>query len=173
MIMLISQTPTIGLTPTAVVYNQPLPSHDRAGQQLGEIFNAIRNNQVAQSDKVDPLSDIMQQINSLRELNENWGGCDVVAPDPAAIEQAKSWIASMRRDASIGGSSWINPHVSASEDGDVSFEWWKGPKKMTVYVSARDTLLLRVWGLDISSQMSEGKAETIEQRQSAWTWLLS
>ncbi len=173
MIGLISQTPTTGSTPPAVVYNLPLRPRDSEGPQLGDVLKAIRNNQVARPDKTHPLADTRGQIDALHDLGENWGGCNVAAPDPVAIEQAKCWISSMHRDAKIAGHPWDNPHTSASEDGDVSFEWWNGQKKLTVYVSASSTLLLRVWGPDITSQMSEGTAETVEERQSAWAWLLS
>jgi len=79
----------------------------------------------------------------------------------------------MHRDCKTIGLPWNDPHVSASEDGDVSLEWWQGQKKLTVYVSANSTLLLRVWGLSITDHMHEGTAETINERQSAWSWLLS
>lgn len=173
MISLIPQTPTTSGTPAAIVYNLPSISRDKEGQLLREMLEAIRNNHVPQVDKIHPLTYTWNQIDALHDLEENWGGCEVAAPDPSAIEQAKRWIASMHRDTKSVGLPWENPHVSASEDGDVSFEWWQGQKKLTVYVSATTTLLLKVWGLSITNQMAEGVAETIDERQSAWSWLLS
>ena len=173
MISLISQTPTTYPTPTAVVYNLPPQSRDKEGRQLRDMLEAIQNNQAPQIDKTHPLSNVWEQIDALHDLKENWGGCSVAAPDPIAIEQAKRWIASMHRDSKAAGQTWKDPHVSASEDGDVSFEWWNAQKKLIVYVSAAGTLLLKVWGLNMTEQMSEGMAETIHERQSAWSWLSS
>jgi len=136
-------------------------------------LEAIKDNQTPLVDNTHSLMPIWNQFDALCDLGENWGGCDVAAPDPIAIEQAKKWIASMYRDARSMGQPWEDPHVSASEDGDVSLEWWSGQKKLTVYVSASSTLLLRIWGLSITEQMSEGTAETIDERQSAWSWLMS
>ena len=173
MIGFISQSPTVGPTPAAVVYNLPPPGRDREGQQLRSMFEAIHRNQVVQPDKVYPLLNTVNCIDALHDLSENWGGCDMAAPEPAAIEQAKRWIASMYRDAKLAGYPWMDPHVSAGEDGDVSFEWWNSQNKLTVYVSASGTLLLKVWGPNITSQMSEGVAETASERQAAWAWLLN
>lgn len=166
MISLIPQTPTTSGTPPAIVYNLPFTSGDHEGQQLRDMFIALRYNLSPQVDKMHPLTYTWNQIDALHDLEENWGGCEVAAPDPSAIEQAKRWIASMHRDTKAVGLPWVDPHVSASEDGDVSFEWWQGQKKLTVYVSATTTLLLKVWGLSITNQMAEGVAETIDERQS-------
>jgi len=74
MMPFISQTPTMGGTPTAIVYNLPIISGDQEGQQLRDVLEAIKNNQAPQVDKVHPLTHIWNQIDALNELGKNWGG---------------------------------------------------------------------------------------------------
>jgi hypothetical protein len=68
---------------------------------------------------------------------------------------------------------WIEPHVSADEDGDVSFEWWKGRKKLTVYVTPKEVEYIKVDKTNSSLEMEDGSIETPVDRRILWNWLLS
>ena len=173
MSLFIEQTPTIRSTPSVVMYNLPSHAFDKGGYQISNMLRAIKSNSIVKPDKGEPLSKTIAKIEDLCSRGENWGGCSSDAPNPDAIARSKGWISDMYRDNQILGLEWLDPHVSTNEFGDVSFEWWKGSRKLTVYVSACDTLLLQVWGPSIQNEMSEATADTSAERQSAWQWLMS
>jgi hypothetical protein len=79
----------------------------------------------------------------------------------------------MYADAVTSNTTWIDPHVSSNEDGNVTFEWWNGDKKLTVYVSPEESWYIKVWGADVVNEMSDGTAESMEERQDAWQWLMA
>lgn len=66
---------------------------------------------------------------------------------------------------------WIEPNVTASEEGDVVFEWWHHTKKLTVYIGNQSAEYVKVWGTDINSDMSDGDANPISTCRSLWEWL--
>ena len=68
-------------------------------------------------------------------------------------------------------SDWKPPHVSASEDGDVTFEWWNGEKKLTIYIRATRPEYIIAWGADIDNEMSDGVIATGGQFNEMWRWL--
>src|SRR5213078_2622374 len=44
------------------------------------------------------------------------------------------------------GAPWFAPHVTSSAEGEVVFEWWNDPRKLTVYCTAEDANFVKVWG---------------------------
>lgn len=122
-------------------------------------------------DKEDPLSKIHACLDDLCRLGESWNRTDMDAPNPVSINKAKHWVASMRRDAINCRCVWVPPHVSTNENGDVTFEWWNGRRKLTVYVEPEHAWYIKSWGADIHSEMSDGTAESLEERQDIWSWL--
>jgi hypothetical protein len=111
-------------------------------------------------------------LDGLRNRREGWNGGNVDAPNPESIERARKWLRSMYADAVTSNTTWIDPHVSSNEDGNVTFEWWNGDKKLTVYVSPEESWYIKVWGADVVNEMSDGTAESMEERQDAWQWLM-
>src|SRR5215216_5698675 len=73
------------------------------------------------------LAPTLRKIESLKRLGENWNGHDVAAPDPIAILKAIAWIQSAFDEVLNRGWVWHEPHISASEEGEVVLEWWQAP----------------------------------------------
>ena len=103
--------------------------------------------------------------------SEGWDGYDAPKPNPASVTHARSWVEELYRDLSAG--LWIEPHVSADEDGEVSFEWWRGRKKLTVYVTPTAVEYIKVDKTNSSLEMKDGSIETPRDRRILWNWLLS
>jgi hypothetical protein len=114
---------------------------------------------------------IERKIIDLMTWSEGWDGYDAPKPNPASVRHARSWAEELYRDLSAG--LWIEPHVSADEDGDVSFEWWKGRKKLTVYVTPKAVEYIKVDKTNSSLEMEDGSIETPVDRRILWNWLLS
>lgn len=112
-----------------------------------------------------------RKIADLMTWPEGWDGYDAPKPDPTSVRHARSWAEKLYRD--LSAELWIKPHVSADEGGEVSFEWWKGRKKLTVYVSPEAVEYVKVEKVGSSVKMEDGPIETSEERRRLWNWLIS
>lgn len=112
-----------------------------------------------------------KKIFELMTWPEGWDGYDAPKPNPVSVRHARSWAEDLYRDLSAG--LWIEPHVSADEDGEVSFEWWKGRKKLTVYVTPTAVEYIKVDKTNSSLEMKDGSIETPKDHLILWNWLLS
>ncbi len=112
-----------------------------------------------------------RKIADLMTWPEGWDGYDAPKPNPASVRRARSWAEELYRDLSAG--LWIEPHVSADDGGEVSFEWWKGRKKLTVYISPKAVEYIKVEKVDSSVKMEDGLIEAPKKRRELWNWLTS
>jgi hypothetical protein len=119
----------------------------------------------------DLLPETLDNIRNLLTWPERWDGYDAPKPNPASVEHARSWAEDLYRD--VRAELWIKPHVTADEEGDVVFEWWKGRKKLTVYISPETTEYIKVNRLDTGPDMQDGSVQTPQERRVLWNWLLS
>ena len=71
----------------------------------------------------------------------------------------------------IKASQWANPHVGASENGEITFEWWNRDKKLTLYFGPATVEAIKVWGPDIDEEMVHFPLGQVEELVSTWTWL--
>ena len=112
-----------------------------------------------------------QALKALVGLPVNWDGFGSDAPSAEAIGNAFQLIVEMYRQATTcSRATWMNPHVSASESGEVVFEWWKRDRKLTVYVSPERAEFVRVGGPNIDLDMMDG-ALVGAQFVGLWLWL--
>jgi hypothetical protein len=112
-----------------------------------------------------------REIADLITWSDGWDDYDAPRPDPTAIRRALSWSEELYRDLSAG--LWIKPHISSDDGGEVSFEWWKGRKKLSVYVSPKAIGYIRVEKVGSSPKMEDGLIETPKKRRELWNWLIS
>jgi hypothetical protein len=105
----------------------------------------------------------------LAALPRNWDGHDSPRPNPLAVERARQLLKEgfEEADSTIG---WQSPYVSASEDGDVVFEWWNGDKKLTIYVGPEGSTFLKSWGPHVVNEMMDGVLMG-NWDPSHWAWL--
>jgi hypothetical protein len=87
-----------------------------------------------------------------------------------SVAHAGWWVAQLYEDAAET-ESWFAPHVSADEDGDVVLEWWKGDRKLTLYVSPNTVEYIQVERPAVSSDLVDGVIETSDDRRELWRWL--
>lgn len=112
-----------------------------------------------------------REIHDLLRRSEGWDGYEAPQPNPASIAHARSWAEQLYRD--VRAELWLKPHVSSDEGGDVSFEWWKGQRKLTVYVSPREVEYIKVEKVGSSLEMKDGSIGTDKGCSALWHWLIS
>jgi hypothetical protein len=64
----------------------------------------------------------------------------------------------------------MDPYVGLNEAGNVSFEWWDGDKKLTLYIRPDATTYVKSWGPDTENDMDAGNMSA-EDFPRFWTWL--
>lgn len=112
-----------------------------------------------------------KKIFELMTWPEGWDDDEAPRPNPTSVRRARWWAEELYRDLSAG--LWINPHISADEGGEVSFEWWKGRRKLSVYVSADAIEYVKVEKVGSSVKMEDGLIKTPQERRHLWYWLIS
>jgi len=112
------------------------------------------------------------RLERLSALPNDWDGSGAIAPTRDALVRASSLVASMYADISGGTSEWRAPHVSASEDGEVTFEWWNKGRKLTLYIGAARAEFIKVSGPNINADMESGVL-TRGAFFPLWRWLFS
>lgn len=116
----------------------------------------------------------IKKIERMAAWQDGWNGDDALAPSPQTLANAVRWVLRMFVSAHAASRhSWIYPHVTASADGEVVFEWWKGQRKLTVYISSIGAEYVRVWGTNIQDEMSEGDISSPRECTSGWKWLIA
>lgn len=96
---------------------------------------------------------------------------DAPMPNPVSVKHALSWVEKLYRD--VRAELWLKPRVSADEDGEVVFEWWKGRKKLSVYISPTTAEYITVEKTGPSVTMEDGPIGMPTDRRRLWHWLTS
>jgi hypothetical protein len=116
----------------------------------------------------------VEEISSLRGWLANWDGFDCVAPKELAIERAISYVYEIHKAVFLTeGLNWKKPHVTASSEGEVVFEWWHEERDLTLYISVLEIEYVKAWGMNIHSEMEEGCIDSINTFLDLWKWLMS
>lgn len=116
------------------------------------------------------LQGIRQKLTALQELPENWDGVGSAKPNPLAISNAMNGLEQIYSRIVSAQLEWRTPHISASEEGEVVFEWWCDDHKLTIYFGADKAEFIQVWGTHIKNEMADGQLETTSIL-SLWKWL--
>src|SRR3989442_2615769 len=125
-------------------------------------MGAKRSTPVIERQDSTGLADVLSRIHALHEWGEGWNGYDALPPKPRAITRAAEWMKQLYAEVLAAKLPWIDPLVCASADGDVSFEWWFGNRKITVYVSEKSVEYVKVWGPRVLEDMDDGDLRTAE-----------
>lgn len=111
-----------------------------------------------------------QKLSRIRGYQQNWDGYGSAKPTAEAIANAEARLPELYRLTTLQG-VWREPHVSASEAGEVSFEWWSGSRKVTMYFSDHAAEIMRVWGVNMDTEMDLQPMPTLDSFPAVWSWL--
>jgi hypothetical protein len=119
------------------------------------------------------LSPEEQRLAALESLKADWDSRGGPPPAQGSVSAARQWLQPLRVAAELSGSEWHSPHMSVSEMGEVTLEWWHQNRKITLYfgegVAAPE--YVRVWGPHIFDQMESGKLFSSDSFSEMWSWL--
>jgi hypothetical protein len=90
-----------------------------------------------------------------------------------ALMRAQWWLATFAELAAVHALEFAAPHVTASQDDEVVLEWWRGERKLTVYVTSSAIEYVRVWGTDMFDEMDDGEVAPGTDPSSIWRWLVN
>lgn len=111
-------------------------------------------------------------LDRLSGLQESWDGHGSAAPDREVIDWVyKNVLPDLYEEVSALGRTWMTPHFTASESGEVVMEWWNGKRKITLYASPRGLEYIKVRGVNIENEMDYGRLPSAQDFRSIWTWL--
>lgn len=110
-------------------------------------------------------------LDRLESLQPDWDNRGSFAPSKLAVSVARTWLESLKDAARDAGRAWSHPHISASEDGEITFEWWKEDRKITLYFSEESIEYVKVWGPNIQTEMDTGQVGLADDFRALWTWL--
>jgi hypothetical protein len=160
-----------------IAVRKPAYSHPYVGSGSASQASAATIILSNESFDVAPLAlaHVKVRLGALKQLATNWDGHGSAKPNSGAIELAVSALSEFFRGAALTQYGWSNPHVSANESGGIVLEWWRDPRKLTVYVTLTDISYIRVWGDDVETEMDEGNltAEPRLEFRAVWSWLNS
>ena len=114
-------------------------------------------------------SSTRRALQALSLRGQNWDGADSLPPSPQAIGNASARVIELFEVATAA--KWKAPFVSADEHGEVSFEWWEGPRKITLYFGDQTMEMLQVWGADVETEMLHSELHDVSDFAPAWAWL--
>lgn len=117
------------------------------------------------------LQSAEQALQRVSRYVVDWDGAGSPAPSSAAVAAASARLTDFYRVCISQNAPWFAPHVSASEAGDITFEWWKKDRKITLYIGEDALELVRVWGPNVFDEMDVTMLESPAHFSSAWTWL--
>ena len=132
----------------------PAPQSDSASNQFARLLTLGSQTKLAR----------------IRTLKEDWDGYGSAKPMSEAIANAEARLPELYRLSTIQG-VWREPHISASEAGEISFEWWSGPRKVTMYFGADTVEIIKVWGVNMDTEMDLQQMLTLDSFPAVWAWL--
>jgi hypothetical protein len=114
----------------------------RLGRPTLKVSSPIPKTEPSRPAKDPMLTASHLQIDQLASLPEDWDGHGSVKPNEHAVEIARRFL-----EDAFGNTSatvvWQSPYISASEDGEIVFEWWNGVRKLTIYVGVEQVTFLK------------------------------
>ncbi len=117
------------------------------------------------------LEHSLNAIKQFRFLKKNWDKNGSKNPKEGAISNSIQLIKSVFELDIASTLSLYKPAIGVSELGEIVFEWWFGNKKLTIYVSDRDVMYIKVPSKEIY-EMEDGVIDDNEDMFALFSWLL-
>ena len=118
------------------------------------------------------VADLKQRVALLSSCGASWDDYDAPPPTARVISLGTAWICSLHQAAIDASKPWLDPLITASEEGEIVFDWWRGEKRLTVYVNEDGAAYSRLWGTPPSSQTDDGEVDNIAEQLRLWRWLV-
>jgi hypothetical protein len=117
------------------------------------------------------LVSLARRVDDLLTWGADWADCDATPPTPCTVEHAHQWIKDLYLDVLTSGRTWVDPLITASDEGEAMFEWQRRDRRLTVRVTETEVAYSKIWGTRPNFQFEDAIANTPQRRQSLWAWL--
>ncbi len=117
-----------------------------------------------------PLTTAIVTLASLDKRPAESGGDDATPPTRETIAAARQWLTGLSRTVAQAHQPWLDPHVAATPDGDVLFEWWRAERKLSVYVADETAEYITTWKEAGEIRQDDGDAQSTEAQVHLWSW---
>ncbi len=167
-----------GLPPRAIspTGDQLVKSSTNSTEHFYGSSQSLQNYDLPISENITKFrADFWDTVTETRKLlgrADGWNGYDALAPTFDTVNKAYAWIKQLSNEVLDIGGVWIKPNVTAGANGEVVFEWWNGPKTLTVYIEDDSTMYVQSWGIDIDQEMNHGEADHPSVCRALWMWLV-
>jgi hypothetical protein len=118
-----------------------------------------------------PIAILFAGIDALRTWGAEWEEYDAGPPTTATVDLAREWAKDLYLDVHDSGRTWIEPLITASEEGEAMFEWQIRGRRLTIEVTESGVSYSKLSGTPGNFQSEDGLADTKQQRQALWAWL--
>lgn len=114
----------------------------------------------------DDLNSLIADLNAARDNIEMMLISDVV------VNKANDVLSKFKQSVLDSKQKWLVPHVTTEGDGNIVFEWFNDPKKLSVFVDEFELSYLKVWGINIHSDMEYGDIIALDEFCDLWFWFM-
>lgn len=108
----------------------------------------------------------------LASLNDDWDGRGSLAPIPTVLAFARETLVLLQAGGLGRGVAWTEPHIGVNERGQITMEWWRRNRALTIFVRAEGEVdYLKSWGVNIVKDMEDGELTRIADFVALSRWL--
>lgn len=143
--------------------------HERARRAVAAGQTDLWSNKMSEFMRHVALNRVTVAVLDTRNRITNWDGNGSARADERAISRAVAMSEEFIAQAFDANLEWTVPHVGLNEAGEVSFEWWNGSKKLTLYVGPTSIHYVSSWGPHIEEEMDAGELSE-HGFVSKWRW---
>lgn len=115
---------------------------------------------------------LVEKVDNLRTWGADRLDYDAAPPTVATIDHAKRWIKVFYCSVVARDRTWINPLITASEEGEVMFEWQRKGRRLTIEMTESVVAYRTLCGWPPNLQFEDGIIDTVQRGQSLWAWLV-
>lgn len=115
-------------------------------------LQALQHEALARHAKNRAIVDILK----VAKREDNWDGYGSAKATDVVVSRAIGAVSNFVDVAMTAGLEWQHPFVGSNEEGEISLEWWRGAKKLTLYVGPEETHYVSSWGSNIDTHMDAG-----------------
>jgi hypothetical protein len=119
-----------------------------------------------------PLTTVMVALAALGKRPAGLVSEDAIPPTREIIAAARRWLAGLSQTVSRVRLPWLDPHIGATPDGDVLFEWWNEERKLSIYVTGDTAEYIMTWKEAGTISQDDGDAQEADTQARLWSWLI-
>jgi hypothetical protein len=118
------------------------------------------------------IQNLVERIDALATWGTTWEDYDADPPTDATIESARRWMKALYLDVVTNGRAWIDPLITATDEGGASFAWKHRDRVLEIEVDETTARYSKTWGIEPDFEFEDGRADTAHRRLSLWAWLV-